>query len=392
MRIKLKIAIVDASFFSLPYDTELAQALSELGEDVLLFGRGFRKCEDRVIPKNIKHIPHFYRLSDSFSERFPDSKTVKAIKAIEHIVGLATLFFKLRRYKPDIVHLQWAPFPLVDYFFLKSLIRKIPVVFTAHNSIAAHGVKKSFLQVAGLDRVAISASVVIVHTEKTKSSFLEKGIDSNDLIVIPHPPISLRGPKPEIISAAKSSKKKSINILLFGALKPYKGLNLLVEAALELNEAGVRFNLSVVGKPFYDLEPIMRMVREANAESYIKFDLGFKTEAILHEVITCSDIVVFPYMEIDASGALSLMRPYRKAIVVTNVGVFSELKIPEEVESFCRVPPGGKEELKFALSRLIQDSESRAKNIKFMTESLSGLGTWKDSALKHIDVYQKLVS
>lgn len=80
----------------------------------------------------------------------------------------------------------------------------------------------------------------------------------------------------------------------------------------------------VAGRPFFDLAPLLAEIEASPWRDRFLFDLGFLPEARLAARIAAADIVVFPYREIDGSGALAATARFGKAIVATAVGTFAE--------------------------------------------------------------------
>ena len=383
----LDIALVDPSLFCLPYDTELAGALADRGHKVTVYGRPLRKLEDRTLPENAKFRAHFYQTVDSLAARFPNSRVVKALKACAHIFGLFRLARRFGKSPPDIVHLQWSPFPLADRYFVNWIKRSFPIVFTAHNSIAAHGVKMSKFQTDGLDDIMLEADAVIVHVQQTKASLQSRGAASERIHVIKFPPIPMRVDQP----ISEPGPTARTHILQFGTLKPYKGLEILIDAAIDLLSEGAAVSVQIAGKPFYDISNLYQQIDQAGAAAEIQIDARFLTEAELDLAIRSADIVVFPYQEIDGSAALAIMQEYNKAIVVTDVGMFSELNLPPDVAQHSRIKPNDAGALKAALAHLIDNPEAREWNAKTMKGALDDLGDWSEAARIHSEVYASLL-
>ena len=58
----MKVAVLDPSLFTIPYDAALCDALAEAGAELRLYGRGFRAGES--MPGRTRVIPHFYVASE----------------------------------------------------------------------------------------------------------------------------------------------------------------------------------------------------------------------------------------------------------------------------------------------------------------------------------------
>src|SRR5262249_15309848 len=145
--------------------------------------------------------------------------------------------------------------------------------------------------------------------------------------------------------------------LLFGALKPYKGIDVLVRAALGLASRRRDFRVIVAGKPFFSLDGLRAEVAAAGAADRFVFDLRFLPDHDLAALLTAAAIVVFPYRQIDASGALALASTFAKPIVASAVGVFAQAPMADGIRL---VPAGDAPALAAALEELIEAPAARA--------------------------------
>ena len=119
---------------------------------------------------------------------------------------------------------------------------------------------------------------------------------------LPHPIIRLPSPKPSAEPTANAPKQ----ILFFGNIKHYKGVDILVQAGLQLAKKQKNFHITIAGKPFMELEDIYQQISQADAGELFTIIPRYLSEQELANTLSASDIIVFPYREIDASGAFSL--------------------------------------------------------------------------------------
>src|SRR5437763_6373122 len=99
----MKIAMIDPSLFTLPYDTAICTALIAKGGDVALYGRGLRALESA--PGEPARA-FFYKLSERLKGRIP-AGLFQGVKGLEHVTNMARLVSALRREQPMVVHFQW---------------------------------------------------------------------------------------------------------------------------------------------------------------------------------------------------------------------------------------------------------------------------------------------
>jgi len=144
-------------------------------------------------------------------------------------------------------------------------------------------------------------------------------------------------------------------ILFFGTIRPYKGLDLLIDAALALWREGLDFELAIAGKPFMPIEPMLAPIQEAGFGHRLVTDLGFLTEGRLDAHLQAADMIAFPYRSIDSSGAFLSALHYGKALVTSDAGMFKGLK----ADLVARFPAENVDALTTSLRFLICDVATR---------------------------------
>ena len=132
-------------------------------------------------------------------------------------------------------------------------------------------------------------------------------------------------------------------VLFFGLLRPYKGIDLLLEAWRGIEGA----ELWIVGKPRMDLSTLT-----AAAPANVRFDARFVTDAELRGYFRRADLVVLPYREADQSGVLFTALAFAKPLLVSDVGGLAELAASGAARA---VPTGDVQALRGALEELLAD-------------------------------------
>lgn len=355
----MKVLVVDPPFFTLPYDLHFSRALAAAGADVELIGRPPRRYE-AVGAQPFPLRPWFYRLAERKGDAWRTSRVTKALKAAEHAWGWWKVSREVKRTRPDVLHLQWFVLPAVDGLFLRRVARTVPLFLTVHNaSLVAHsaasvvgGLGARLQQIGQGDLLGLFTGF-IAHTEQTRAHLVQLGVAPERIRVLAHPPLDLAvtGEPPA------SSEDREVRILFFGSIKPYKGVDVLVRAGIELLRRTPGCRIDIVGRPFADLEPERALVAAAGLEHRLGFDLRYIPDEDLAGYLSAADIVVFPYREIDASGAFALAVAAGKPVVASAIGVFNE---PPAAERVRLVPPDDPPALAAALESLVRDPAARA--------------------------------
>jgi len=331
----LRVAMLDPSGFTLPYDRALCAGLAAAGADIALHTRPLRPGE-RAGPFD---VAHFHRAGESaLGRRLPDPVRL-AVKGLEYGLDAARMVARLAEAAPDVVHLQWMPVPLLDRAFVAALRTVAPVVATVHDTTPFRGSPSSKLQELGWDAALRAVDRLIVHTESSRGVLLERGFDPTRIVRIDH---GLLDPGP--VRSTPSSGP--LRVLLFGALKPYKGVDVALAAMDEIAD-DVDVRLRVVGAPRMDVSALRRG-REPDGR--VEFDLRRVPDAAVPDVLGWADVHVFPYRAVDASGALRTVLGRGAAVVASAVGGPAEL-LTHDVDALL-VPPEDPEALARALTAM----------------------------------------
>jgi glycosyltransferase involved in cell wall biosynthesis len=314
----LKAMLVDPSLFTAPYDAALTEGLLAVGVEPMWMTRPIRKGDRQELPIE-RTDPHFYRRVDE-ADWLPHK--LKAVaKGAAHSVGLAQLLWKVRARRPDIVHFQWIVVPPLDVLAIKWIQRWCPVVLTVHDTVAFNGQRPSLLQRLAHDAPTKMADRVIVHTRSGHQALVDRGISPEKIAVIPHGVLRL----PVVAPPSAVSRDPRWTFVLFGEIKPYKGLDLLVEAVGEL-PADVRRQMRVVvaGRPRMDVESLRLRIIELGVSEHFDLRLQRQSEQEMATLFAEADSFVFPYRQIDASGVYFLVKSLGKWLIASRVGIFEE--------------------------------------------------------------------
>jgi glycosyltransferase involved in cell wall biosynthesis len=364
----MKIALIDPSLFTWPYDHALVDGLSESGHAVTLFTKHLSPKEPG---KNAPEIVEFFYpgLQTVWAQKLPHTVFL-ALKGLMHPICLLNLLRHLRRMQPDVIHFQWAPLPMVDRFFLPAIRSIAPAILTVHDSAPFNDNPRSILQRIGAIGIMRSFDRLIVHTNRAQQRLIDHGLPASKIAIIPHG--VLDSDSVPLAPLAKSDASEPVTVLLFGKIKPYKGTDVLIRALAAMPAASrARCRARVVGKPYMDMEPLFALARELGVESNIIWDLRFVAEDELNRIFTEADIIVMPYREIDASGVLMLGLSTGLPIVASRIGLFAE--VLEDGEHGRLVTPDEPAELAEALTALVDSSAERTRmsaNVQALRDSI----------------------
>ena len=343
----MRIAMIDPSLFTLPYDSGLIGGLEQNGHEVTLFGRKPGADDNAVGSVNLATT--FYRVSGSRIVSLLPRPIRLAIKAAEHPVSMLELLLRLTRMRPDVIHFQWLALPLVDSRLLKAFRRIAPLVSTVHDTKPFNGDPSSRLQASGFLDALGQFDRLIIHTEQGRSRLSALGIAPERLSVLP-----LGNTRAVFASKEDDAMDGRITFLLFGKIKPYKGADLLIEAFAKVPDAQrAQACVRVVGKPYMNLTPLLDRIRDLRLEHVISIEPGFIADDELPVLFAPGTVAVFPYREIDGSGVLPEALAHGRPVVATDLGMFRET-VADGVHGHL-VPLEDVGALAAALAHLVED-------------------------------------
>jgi glycosyltransferase involved in cell wall biosynthesis len=195
------------------------------------------------------------------------------------------------------------------------------------------------------------AGELIAYSHLLKDELVaDYGVESERVHVIPHPLDASDLRRHDV------SRPPRPLVLLFGALRPNKGLPVLL-AALEQLPADPGFDVVVAGAG--DATTCEELTRAAERLTYFSVELGFVDRARKAELHNQASLVVMPYTEFHSfSGVLADAYSYRLPVVVSDVGSLGQT-VASDGTGWV-VPKGDATALSEALTRAVSavDSES----------------------------------
>jgi glycosyltransferase involved in cell wall biosynthesis len=377
----MRVALVDPSLFTLPYDCALADGLTRLGHDVVLYGRKVEGDDNR--PSGVRLDPVFYRMAGSPLVAGLPPRVRLAAKGVDHVWSMLRLPGQLRRLQPDVVHFQWLPLPVVDRRLLQLCGRIAPLVLTMHDTTPFNGDPTARLQTIGYFDCIDRMKHVIVHTEQGRERLHEMGVASDNVSVIPH------GVTACAAEIADDAMAGILTFVLFGKIKPYKGADILIEAFALLPDAvRAKSRIRIIGKPYMDLAPLRALAEARDVASFVSIEPGFVRDEDLPSVFAPGTVAVFPYRAIDASAVLYQAIEFGRPVLASRIGVFAEL-LTDGTHGRL-VAPEDPQRLAAAMAQFIKDrafSSSAARAVRLLSHAGAD---WMDSAARTVEVYERV--
>jgi glycosyltransferase involved in cell wall biosynthesis len=368
----MRVRLVDPPAYTPPYDHSLAAALARAGASVELSTS--RPTYDAPVTDGFAVREDFYRRAMA-RERSTGAR--RALRLAEHLPDM------LRHRRSggrgvDVVHYQWLTLEALDSALLA---RGAPRVFTSHN-VLRRGAGR--LREEGARRVAAAVDAVVVHTRAGAAAMAGRyGADPAKVHTIPHGAFDYLASQPhEAPLPPELAAVEGPVILCFGILRPYKGVDVLIDAFEGVEGA----ELWIVGRPWMDVEPLRAAA--ARAGGTVRFVDRFVAEDELPAYFRRADIVALPYRDIDQSGVLYTALAFGKAIVASAIGGFAE--VADDHAALVPVPPGDHAALRAAFAALVSDPSARAAQEARATAAAAGPYSWDEAARLTLALYEEI--
>lgn len=370
-----------------PYDHALCAGLARAGADVELMTTYF---PFGPVPQanGYRFSEFFYRRSIRLLRQHEGYLTTQptgawnrlrlGVKMAEHLPD--SLRYRRRAREADIVHYQWLTSEGIDAHLLP---RTHPKLLTVHD-VVPQADRRGFAPV--MPRLLDKMDAVIVHSAHGAARLRDDfGLDGDRVQVIPHGAFDYltrlehEQPLPPDLQAVDKPV-----ILSFGLVRPYKGVDVLLDAFAELPDA----ELWVVGMPRMDMAPLRALA--ARAPGTVRFVSRFIDEREIPAYFRRADIVVLPYRQIDQSGVLYTALAFGKALVLSAVGGFSEISEGGRVARL--VAPGDRDALASELSELAHNSCARAQLERAAARVAEDKYSWDSVAQRTLALYRRLIA
>ncbi len=367
----MRVKLVDPSAFTPPYDRALAGALAAAGAEVELITSEFLYGP---VPE-----AEGYEVNDCFyrrtAERGLEARGRLALKLAEHLPDM----WRLRgRLDGDVTHYQWLTVPALDHLLIPS---RGPKVMTAHYIASP---QPKWWELTTAQRTFDSMDAVIAHSENGARRLQELiGLPPERVRVIPHGAFDYltRLPNEELLPIELEGAKDPV-ILFFGLMRPYKGIDTLLEAFAEVEGA----ELWIVGNPRMDLSDLVERSRRLPGK--VRWLPRFIEDREIPAIMRAADVLTLPYRDIEQSGVLYTGLAFGKAMVLSDVGGFGE--VAGKHDAAMLVPPEDPAALADALGHLVSDADARTALEDRAAAAAAGPYSWGDIARSTIRLYREV--
>lgn len=247
----------------------------------------------------------------------------RMVKAFCYPAGVWRTYQALKPREPGVFHIHFAVSPMLDAWLAGALHRRgWRVVYTfqrphpkgAWSRWQYRRLMKACDVIAMHDQGLAERLRVMFPGCASKITSLTHGMD------LPRLP---SGQDRELARAGLGVAAGEPLLLFFGMLKPYKGLEELLDAMPAVLARIPNARLCIAGEPMMDMQRVRTKIA-ALAETVI-LRLGFVPQAEVGRYFAAADLVITCYREIAASSVLLQAQAHGRPVLVTWVGAMPAL-------------------------------------------------------------------
>jgi glycosyltransferase involved in cell wall biosynthesis len=379
------VHVVDPSAYTPPYDHALCRALAAAGSEVELYTSRFAYGPAPLAEGYLRR-EFFYRLAPGRA----GSRVRRLAKMTQHVPDM--LRYRAAARSADIVHFQWLSVQHLDGRLLprarSASAAAPPLVLTAHDILPREPRRGQ----RGAQRRAYERfDAVVVHSEQGRRRLIDElAVDPARVHVIPHGVLRPWEDAPgdgagggESLPAELAGVGRPV-VLFFGLLRPYKGLDVLLEAWRELGLGATgEAELWIVGMPRMDITPL-----RSAPPAGVRLLPRFLSDPEILAVMTRASLVVLPYREIDQSGVAFTALGAGVPLLLSDVGGFPEIAATGAARA---VPAGDSGALGEALGELLGDPAALARMGDRARAAAAGEFAWEPIARRTLALYASLL-
>ena len=291
----MKIALVSYDFGE--YCIRHANALTKYGEVLLLLPEKIAAAHVGLLSSGVDFRP-FLR--------------PRLREPVRQVVQLRRTFREIAQFRPDVLHFQLGH---LWFNLALPLLRRYPLVFTVHDpehhagDRGAHNTPQSIMDF-GYRR----ADRVIVHAKQIKERLRSRIRIAEDKIHhIPHIAIGGR-------VGGRSVAENPNEILFFGRIWPYKGLDYLIRAQPAIRAAVPDARIVIAGRG-EDFDRYRRLM--ADKDGFVVHNRWIEEDERV-EMFQRASVVALPYIEASQSGVVPMAYTFAKPVVATRTGGLPE--------------------------------------------------------------------
>ena len=368
--IALRIALITfvARGAGAQYTAQLANALSKSNEVA-------------VIVPNYANAQYFDREVRLVTLSIPLGLT-RAMVKVSSPFFLQSLLKMITEMQPDVLHVVFEHRFAFPCAFL--LYRKYPMVVTIHEPRAIPNRGRianalvALIQYMNNRLVVEFSDKVIIHGIELAGCRLISKLPNHKVEIVPHGDFSFFAPSGEIVEAQKN------NILFFGRVVPYKGIEYLIQAGKLVRNQISDMTVTIAGEGNF-----AKYERLIKGDSHFIIYNRFISDVEVAQLFQKATLVALPYTDGSQTGIISIAGNFKKPVIATDVGSFSQMVENGKVGFI--VPPRDASALAEAIIKLLKDDKLRQEMGENAHKAVKQKFSWDDIAQQTLKVYGEAI-
>jgi glycosyltransferase involved in cell wall biosynthesis len=384
--------VIDACQFSANYNYCLLDALAKKGEKIVYATTKFAYGHIPN-PPDVTVFRCFFFLARLAGRVTSSGPVRRFLRAIEYPLNLIFLLAYVLINRIKVVHFIWIVSPRLDYRLVRLLqLAGRRVIYTAHNPFP-HEPKAGNIQ--KYCRIYRKVNHIITLTQYTRNEITAHcGIPSEKISVLPHGDYeALFSRYGRNNNLAKEVRQKVGNrkiIAFLGHIRPYKGLEVFVEAFGQIKKRMPESFFLVAGSVLVgnQKEWEEKLDNSCNPND-LWLDLRFMPVEDIKAYLSLIDVLVQPYVSASQSGNTVMAYAAGVPVISTNVGGLSEMT--EDGKTGYVIAPGDAMAIADAVSKCFEGDnyEKMSQNARWAAIEQFN---WEKIAEQTAVVYQRVMS
>lgn len=228
---------------------------------------------------------------------------------------------KIRDWNPDVLIVRyWMSWFAPSLGYITRRMRKRCKVVSILDNVIPH--EPHFFDTP-LTRYFLKGSTGSVTLCEAVSKDLLKLCPEKKHTVIQHPLYSHFGSK---LKRDEAEKKLGLepgkrNLLFFGLIRTYKGLDILLEAFGKLSDD---YQLIIAGEPYGSFDKYQQIIDRLPNKERIRMNLKYIKDSEVKDYFSAADLAVLPYRSATQSGISSVSYHFEVPMIVTDTGGLKE--------------------------------------------------------------------
>ena len=227
----------------------------------------------------------------------------------------------IREWKPDVLIVRyWMSYFAPSLGYITRKMRKHCKVISILDNVVPH--EPHFFDTPLTRYFLKGSSGSVTLCEAVSRDLLRIKPDAR-YAVIQHPLYSHFGQKKDRTEAERklglAPGRK--NILFFGLIRTYKGLDILLEAFGRLSED---YQLIIAGEPYGSFDKYQEIIDSLPGKERIFLNLKYIKDSEVTDYFSAADVAVLPYRSATQSGISSVSYHFEVPMIVTDVGGLKE--------------------------------------------------------------------